>query len=333
MRNIKFGVWLPNHLITYPPPHTYARAILSNLKELNFDVTKNIALKAEKLGYDSVWICDHFSWEKLRVWLECWTTLSALSSITKKIRLGTIVLCNLYRNPSLAAMMGTTLDSISNGRLEFGIGAGWNDIECYNFGIKFPRPKKRLGMLKESVEILKNLWTQECTTYLGKYYTIRDAYCEPKPVQKPHPPILIGGGGEKLTLKIVAKLADKSNFSGTLETVERKLGLLKKYCSRLGRDYESIEKTTNGYVVINQTHEEYIQDMKRRHMEMNSPGSFSEWIKGAETFYIAGTPDECFEKIIQYVDIGITSFILKFGRVPEMDDMELFANEVIRKIN
>jgi len=333
MGEVKFGVWLPNHLVTYPPPHPYMRAILSNLRELDFELVKSIAIKAEELRYDSIWICDHFSWENLRVWLECWTTLSALSSVTKEIRLGTIVLCNLYRHPSLSAMMGTTLDCISNGRLEFGIGAGWNEIECENFGIEFPEPRIRLGMLKESVEIIKKLWTMERTTYLGKYYTIRDAYCEPKPVQKPHPPILIGGGGEQRTLKIVARLADESNFSGPPKAVKRKLGLLRKYCSKIGRDFESITKSTNGYVVIAPTHDEYIDEMRRRYDAMGRPGPFDEWLKGAEAFYIAGTPEECFEQVKKYVDIGVRSFILKFGKVPKTDDMELFAKEVIPRVD
>jgi F420-dependent oxidoreductase-like protein len=330
---IKFGVWLPNNLITYPPPHPFARALLSNLKELNFELVKEIAVTAEKKEFDSIWVCDHFSWHDLRVWLESWTTLSALSSVTTKIRLGTIVLCNLYRHPSLSAMMGTTLDCISKGRLEFGIGAGWNEIECKNFGIDFPEPKIRLGMLRETVEIIKKLWTEEQTTYIGKYYKIKDAYCEPKPVQKPHPPILIGGGGEKKTLKIVARFADESNFSGPLETVKNKLDLLKNYCLKIDRDFDSIAKTTNGYVVIAPTRKEYLFEMKKRYDAMGSPGSFNNWIKNAEIFYIAGTPDECFQKIKRYVDVGVSSFILKFGLVPKTYDMELFAKEVIPRIN
>jgi len=332
MSEIKWGVWVPNHLITYPPPHPLFRAILSNLRELDFSLIKKITLEAEKLGYDSIWICDHFSWEKLKVWFECWTTLSALSTITNKIRLGTIVLCNLYRHPSLAAMMGSTIDSISNGRLEFGIGAGWNEIECDNFGIEFPNPRKRLVMLKESVEIIKKLWTQETTTYIGKYYQIKDAYCEPKPIQKPHPPILIGGGGEKLTLKIVAKLADKSNFSGSINIVEKKINILKKYCKKINRDHGSIEKSINGLVVISDDYDEYLEEMKKRYSTVGETSSFKEWLKNAEETYICGTSENCIEKINQYVEIGITKFILKFGNVPKMDDMQLFAKDVITKI-
>jgi alkanesulfonate monooxygenase SsuD/methylene tetrahydromethanopterin reductase-like flavin-dependent oxidoreductase (luciferase family) len=151
MSRIRFGVWLPNHLITYPPPHPYFRAILSNLNELNFNTIKKIALKSERLGYDAVWICDHLSWDEIKVWLECWTLLSALSSVTNKIRLGSIVLCNLYRHPSILASMGATLDLISDGRLELGIGAGWNRVECEKNGIAFPTRKNRLDMLSRKI--------------------------------------------------------------------------------------------------------------------------------------------------------------------------------------
>lgn len=322
---VEFGVWLPSSL--------GARELRYNLRELDFEVIRDIALKAEKLGYHSLWIPDHLSWEKNRERLESWTILSALSSITKKIRLGTIVLCNLYRHPGLVAKMASTLDFISNGRLEFGIGACWREIECNNFGIEFPKPKIRLRMLKESVEIIKKLWTQERTTFIGKYYTIKDAYCEPKPVQKPHPPILIGGGGERLTLKIVARYADRSNFGGPPEDIKRKMDGLRKYSSTLGRDYGSIVKTTNLSVVIAPTNEDYLEDMKKRYLVSGRTDPFREWLKKAELFYVTGTPEKCVEKIKRYVDLGIRLFILRFGRTPETDDMELFAKEVITKIN
>jgi len=333
MKPVEFGVWLPNAWGFFRPPYSFLHALRYNLRELNFEVIKDIALKAEKLGYHSLWIPDHLSYKERRERLESWTILSSLSSITEKIRLGTIVLCNLYRHPALVAKMASSLDFISKGRLEFGIGAGWNEIECNNFGIEFPKPKIRLEMLKESVEIIKMLWTQEQSTYRGKYYTIKDAYCDPKPVQTPHPPILIGGGGEKLTLKIVARYADRSNFSGSSEIIERKMDILRKYCFRFGRDYGSIIKTTNLFVVIAQTYEDYLEDMKKRYLFSGSSYPFKEWLKKAELFYIAGTPENCVEKIVRYIDLGIRFFILMFGRTPETDDMELFSKKVISKIN
>lgn len=325
MERVEFGVWLASS--------SGARRLRYKIKELDFEDIKGTTLKAEKLGYHSVWITDHLSFEGSKERLESWTVLSALSSITKKIRLGTIVLCNLYRHPGLVAQMASTLDIISKGRLEFGIGAGWNEIECNNYGITFPKPKPRLDMLEESVEIIKKLWTQEKTTYNGKYYTIKDAYCEPKPVQKPHPPIMIGGSGEKRTLKIVARHADRSNFGGSPEVVKRKMDILRKYSSTMGRDYGSIVKTTNPFIVIAPTRENYLEDMKERYVVSGSTEAFKEWLKKAELRYFAGTPEECVEKIKLYVDLGMRLFILRFGRTPEMDDMEIFAKEVIGKIN
>jgi F420-dependent oxidoreductase-like protein len=331
MEKVEFGVWIPGQLITYPPPHTLFHALHYNLRELNFKDIREAALKADKLGYHSLWISDHFSWEHRREKLECLTILSALSSITENIRLGSLVLCYLYRHPGLLAKMSSILDMISNGRLELGIGACWNEVECQNFGIEFPTTKIRFEMLKESIEILKKLWIQEITTYNGKYYTIKNAYNEPKPLQKPHPPIMIGGSGEKQTLKLVAKYADKSNFGGTINTINRKMSILRRHCDKLGRDYDSIMKTTNLSVAISPTEEDYLIDMRSRYDAEGSPGSFDKWLKKAEDFYVSGNADECISKIERYVKLGIQLFIIRFGEYPKIDDMEYFAKKVIPK--
>jgi alkanesulfonate monooxygenase SsuD/methylene tetrahydromethanopterin reductase-like flavin-dependent oxidoreductase (luciferase family) len=143
----------------------------------------------------------------------------------------------------------------------------------------------------------------------------------------------VGGGGEKKTLRIVAKHANKSNFSGSPDVVKHKINVLKKHCDYVGRDINSIIKTTNGLVVIAPTRVEYLIKMKERYKKMGMPGSFNEWMKGAENFYIAGTPEDCIKRINQYINLGVQSFILKFGDVPNTKDMELFAEEVIPKIN
>ena len=164
---------------------------------------EKIALNAEKIGFDSIWSSDHlFLHDKAEEinCMEAWTLLSALASKTNKLRLGTLVTCNSYRYPSILAKIASTVDSISNGRLEFGIGAGWKEIEYKAYGIPFPSVKERFDRLEEALQIIKLLWTEPKVTFTGRYYSIKDAFSAPKPVQNPHPPIFIGGTGEIRTL-------------------------------------------------------------------------------------------------------------------------------------
>ncbi|MEY2523327.1 MAG: hypothetical protein QOJ66_1892, partial [Ilumatobacteraceae bacterium] len=168
----------------------------------------DIAIRAEALGYDSIWVYDHFhnvprpAGEAV---FECWTTIAAISQLTSTVRLGQMVGCNGYRQPSVLAKITSTIDVISGGRLDWGIGAGWYENEFKGYGFEFPAPKDRIGMLRECVEIVKSMWSEPETTYQGKYYQLSRANCDPKPLQSPHPPIWIGGGGEQLTLRIVAR--------------------------------------------------------------------------------------------------------------------------------
>ena len=176
--------------------------------------TVEIAVLAEELGFDSVWVYDHFHNVPVpahEAVFECWTTIAAISQRTSRIRLGQMVGCNSYRNPGLLAKITSTVDVISGGRLDWGIGAGWYENEYRGYGFEFKKPSDRIGMLRETVEIVKSMWTNAETTYDGKYYRLDRANCDPKPLQK-LPPVWIGGGGEKLTLRVVAQHADVSNF-------------------------------------------------------------------------------------------------------------------------
>jgi len=189
---VKFGVYLPQ-------------------VNVDFNTVKNVTQECERLGFDSVWLFDHlmaFGSPEDNV-LECWTTLSALSAATRRIRLGTLVLCNSFRHPSVLAKMAATLDYISDGRLDFGIGAGWFRPEYEAYGIPFPKASLRISQLAESLEIIKRMWTAEKATYQGKYYGVKDAVCNPKPVQKPHPPVWVGVMiGKRRMFDIIARYAD-----------------------------------------------------------------------------------------------------------------------------
>jgi F420-dependent oxidoreductase-like protein len=262
--------------------------------------------------------------------LECWTTLSALSTVTERIRLGTMVTCNSFRNPALLAKMAATLDNISNGRLELGIGAGVQKNEHNSYGFPFPSSKARIERLNEALEIIKKLWTEEKASYSGKHYRIRDAVCEPKPVQKPHPPIVIGGGGEKLTLRVTARHADRYDWDyiPSLEQYKRKLKVLEKHCEAVGRSFDEIEKSCwpAGQIFIGEDKKEL-------------DGRVPQWVPegvGLEDFMrtnFVGTPEDCIHQLRQYMNLGVTQFMLFFGDLPDLRGLKVFAEKVVRNID
>jgi len=286
--------------------------------------TVEIAERAEALGYDSIWVYDHFhnvprpAHEAV---FECWTTIAAISQRTSRIRLGQMVGCNSYRNPALLAKITSTIDVISGGRLDWGIGAGWYENEYRSYGYEFPKPKDRIGMLRETVEIVKGMWSEPETTYRGSYYEVVRANCDPKPVQSPHPPVWIGGGGEQLTLRVVAKHADCSNFGGNPEEFARKCEILKNHCAAVGRDYDAIRKTWSPEVFIRATEAEIVEAGTRS--LWNEP--FDSWRAGN----LVGTPEQVAEKIETYRALGCSGFIPWNADYPDTQTLEMFATEVI----
>jgi F420-dependent oxidoreductase-like protein len=196
---------------------------------------------------EHAWLFDHFmpiNGHTTGPCLEGWTLLSAFAALTKRLRVGVMVTGNTYRHPAVLANMGATVDIISNGRLEFGIGAGWNEMEHSAYGIPLYNPGERLRRLAEACEVIKRMWTETAPDFDGQYYQLKQAYCEPKPVQKPYPPFVIGGSGEKVTLRIAAQYADIWNFvGGSIETFQHKNEVLDAHCAALGRDPKAIERS------------------------------------------------------------------------------------------
>ena len=284
----------------------------------------DIAIRAEELGYDSIWVYDHFHnvpKPAQEAVFECWTTIAAISQRTSKIRLGQMVGCNSYRNPGLLAKITSTVDVISGGRLDWGIGAGWYESEYKGYGFEFVKPSDRIGMLKETVEIVKSMWTQAETTYDGKYYKLSRANCDPKPLQSPAPPIWIGGGGEQLTLRVVAQHADVSNFGSSLEEFVKKRAILQGHCKVIGRDEDSIRKTISSEVFIRETEKEVL-----------AAGSKNLWGESADSWRskaLVGTPEQVSEKIQKYLDAGCTGFIPWCADYPSTESLDLFATKVI----
>lgn len=211
-------------------------------------------LEADEVpAIEHAWLFDHFmplGNDPTGPCLEGWTLLSAYAALTKRLRVGLMVTGNTYRHPAVLANMATTVDVISHGRLDFGIGAGWNELEHSAYGIPLYEPGERIKRMGEACEVFRLLWTETTPDFNGKYYQLKGAYCEPKPVQKPYPPITIGGGGEQLTLRMVAKYADIWNMpGGSVEVFKHKSEVLDGHCAKIGRDPSTIERSIQ--IVVN----------------------------------------------------------------------------------
>src|SRR5689334_9709461 len=203
-------------------------------------------------AFEHAWLFDHFSPIQGSLDGPCfegWTLLSALAAQTTRLRVGLMVAGNTYRHPAVHAHMAATVDVISGGRLDFGVGAGWKEYEHTSMGIPLYAPGERIRRLGEACEITRRLWTQHLTDFEGRYYQLKEARCEPKPLQKPYPPFVIGGSGEQLTLRVVAQYADVWNFvGGSLDTFHHKLEVLAGHCAAIGRDPSTIEVSTQNLV-------------------------------------------------------------------------------------
>jgi F420-dependent oxidoreductase-like protein len=207
-------------------------------------------------SFHSAWLFDHFvagdpGQDNSGICFEGWSSLAALAALSERVRLGVLVTGVTYRHPSVLAKMAMTVDHVSNGRLELGIGAAWHEPEHRMFGLAFPSNREREDRLEEAVQVIRLLFDSEGpASFEGSYYRLQDAVFEPKSVQRPHPPILIGGGGEKRTLRTAARFADAINVSGSPAIVRHKIDVLERHCREVGRDPAEIEKTYWGPVIV-----------------------------------------------------------------------------------
>ncbi len=294
-----------------------------------------VAKDIESLGYDSLWVYDHFHTvpePTQEVTYEAWTMMAALAATTHTVRLGQMCTCNTYRPPSYLAKVATSIDVISGGRLEMGIGAGWYEHEHDGYGYEFLSPGGRLGMLREGVEIMKAMWTEDVVTYEGKYYNLQGAICRPKPVQQPHIPIWVAGGGEKVTLRIAATHAQYTNFGGdALDRFVEKSEILKGHCSEVGTDFDAITRSANFNILCAPTERE-VEEKKswlRGHLEkyVSTEGAtrFARMYEGA-----SGTPEQVVDYLKGYQAAGLDYVIVNFADVAyDRESLELFAREVI----
>lgn len=277
-----------------------------------------VARHAEATGWDGLYFADHFmpnSEDVSDPLLECWSVLAALAAAVPRLRLGALVSGNTYRHPAVLANIAATVDQISGGRVVLGLGAGWQENEHTAYGIDFYDTKERLARLDEACQVVKALTTQERSDFEGRYYSLRQAPLEPKPVQSPMP-LLVGGGGEKVTMRIAATYADEWNVWGTPEVLSHKGGVLERHCEKLGRDPKEIQRSAQGLLFLSND-EAWLA--KRRDRDVGRAA-------------IIGTPAEVVETVAAYRDAGVDElivpdFTLGSGQ-RKIDTLNLFIEEV-----
>jgi F420-dependent oxidoreductase-like protein len=258
-----------------------------------YKYSKDIVEAIDKFSsIDSIYTYDHFlpyyAPKDETNFFDCFILLSAIAAITDRVKIGQVVTCSSYRNPALLAKMLSTLDIISEGRIELGIGAGWHKEEYRQYGYDFPPAPIRIEQLDESITIIKSMWTEGRATFRGKHYSINGAICNPKPIQKPHPVVMVGGEGERYLLKIAAKHADRYNHPcGTIKTLKRKISILKEYCISIGRNHKDIEYSILATCLVRETEEELRDVIRRRKTQLHG----IQQVRAAEYTSLIGTPE------------------------------------------
>jgi len=287
-----------------------------------FDHVAMLASTAEKAGFDSVYVMDHFYQlpnigPRTEPMLEAYTVLSGIAARTKKIRIGALVTGVTYRNPALLAKTVTTLDVVSSGRAILGLGAAWNEDEHRGYGYDFPPVGERISRLEEALQICRAMFREEVATFQGQYYRINGALNFPRPVQANGPPIMVGGGGEQRTLKLVAQYADMCNIFGDAATVRHKIDVLERHCETVGRDPRTIIKTRLGTLLIRKTDAEAERVFQQ---VLNRPGINQEYVRSV---LMVGGPDRVAEQAQQLLDAGLDGLIFNMPHIEDPEAIEL----------
>jgi F420-dependent oxidoreductase-like protein len=305
---LRLGLQIPN--FTYPGVPD---------SEL-FDRVAETAVTAELAGFDSIWVMDHFYQipnvgQRAEPMLESYTLLSGIAARTSRAMLGTMVTGVTYRNPALLAKIVTTLDIVSSGRAILGIGAAWNEDEHRGYGFDFPPAGERLARLEEAVQICRGMFTQEEFTFQGRFYRTNGALNFPRPVHPGGIPILIGGSGERRTLRLVATYADACNLFGDVATVRHRLEVLQRHCKEVGRDLSEITKTRLGTLVIAGTQAEA---QRKAEAHWKRRGVIDAW----RSSYIVGDPDGVAQQAKAYFEAGLDGLLFN---MPDAYDLETVA--------
>jgi len=283
---------------------------------------------SEATGWDIGCVTDHFmpnNPQREGTTLEAWSTLSALAALVPRMKVGTIVLGNTYRHPAVVAKMAAQVDIISEGRLLLGLGSGWQENEHAAYGIPFYTMRERLERLDEACHVIRCLWTQRRTDFAGRFYQLSDAPLEPKPIHSPHPELMIGGGGEKVTLRIVATHADHWNVWGGPATIASKGAILDEHCAKIGRDPKTIRRSGNMALLITDKNDEIDKQAEFIGARMGKH------VADPRDTCLAGTPDQIREQLHRLREAGADTvfFPTMLRPLPELRrDLDRFISEI-----
>ena len=285
----------------------------------------NSANKIEELGYHSLWVYDHFHTVPSPTQdptYECWSLMAALSQTTSKVRLGQMCTCNSYRTPAYLTKVASTIDVMSGGRLEYAIGAGWYDQEYKAYGYDYPSAGVRLKMLEESLIIYKKMTSEDEASFEGEYYQINKAINQPKPIQKPHPPLWVCGGGEKVTLKLLARYGDYGNWDVDVEGFINKSNILREHCENENREFSDIGRTLHTNVIIGENQADLDSKIEK----------ISEFTSIPKDMYLSkplvGVKNKVFEKIDEFESHGCSYLIAYIADIVWGDTLDILKEKL-----
>ena len=298
-------------------------------------VMRDLAQAADEWPFESIWVYDHFHTVPVptqEATHEAWSLMAAFAASTNRVRLGQMCTCMGYRNPVYLAKVAATIDVVSGGRVEMGIGGGWYEHEWRAYGYGFPSAGDRLGMLDEGVQIMHQLWTTGTATLSGRHYQVDGAIGQPLPLQDGGIPLWIAGGGEKKTLRIAAKYAKYTNFDATPEVFQRKSEILAAHCKEVGTDFDAIVRSANYNVIIGETERDVADKLAwvRSHLERYVPADQAEGqVRNLSSGPLVGTPERVAERLAEASDMGMTYAILNFPEVAyDRSGLKLFVDKV-----
>jgi F420-dependent oxidoreductase-like protein len=295
-----------------------------------------IARTCERLGFDGLLTSDHY----LSVVTteepgsnDAWTLLGALAASTERLRLGTMVSPVTFRLPAVLAKAATTVDRISNGRVQVGMGAGWWDLEHRSHGIPFPPAPERFEMLEEQLEIVHGLWSEDVFSFEGRYYALEECRFLPKPVQRPHPPIVVGGKGGPRLARLVARWADEFNrVGGTPDELRASIERVTDALDRQGRDRASVAMSFMTWVFVGRTDDEWRHRADRARRMYPTTGSLDEYLADISRDCIVGTVEQAIDRMNEYAAAGVHRFVLNHELFDDLEQIELLAEEIIPKV-
>jgi F420-dependent oxidoreductase-like protein len=320
--------------------HVKLAVMIEGQEDLTWERWRHLAEQAERLGYDALFRSDHLT--SLagvgdRETIEAWVSFAYLATATRRIRFGPLVSPITFRPPYLMGLQAAAIDVLSGGRLEMGLGAGWHQPEHDRFGLPFPPVAERFERLEEAIQLILALWTERPSTFHGRFYSLAGAHGSPQPAQRPYPPILLGGTGEKRLLRLVAKYADEWNAYGLVpEAYRAKIAVLEQRCREVGRDPGQIRRSLMLTFLVGESDaqiREHLQALRERHPDAAPAEALSDPRSLRQHGWLVGRPEELIEQVRAYEALGAYRIMLQHLAMTYDPALELIAREVLPAVS